>query len=156
LHVNRFAMGDFQGRGGSAFAHLTRFWVHSRSRLVSRAVFRPSLKLDRTPFSRRCARAWSSSSSCCFAFSWPELVSSYFVSLIIAHLFWFFFCVFEPCGSRGKSVEIDDLIFCAFALGSLTFVPVLRGLCPMVLDQMHPACGRSGHRRHRRPSTMQS
>lgn len=55
-------------------AYLTRFWVHSRSRFVSRAVLSPSLKLVRTPFSRRCARACSSRSSCCFAFNWPELI----------------------------------------------------------------------------------
>lgn len=54
-------------------SYLTRFWVHSRSLFVSRAVLSPSLKLARTPFRRRWARACSSSSSCCFALRWPEL-----------------------------------------------------------------------------------
>ena len=55
------------------FTYLTRFWVHSRSRFVSRATLSPSEKLARTPFKRRCASACSSMSSCCFAFNWPDL-----------------------------------------------------------------------------------
>lgn len=58
---------------GVDLAYLTRFCVHSRSRFVSRAVFRPSEKFARAPFSRRWASACSSRSSCCFAFSWPDL-----------------------------------------------------------------------------------
>lgn len=69
LHVHRTTMPGSRGR----FAYLTRFCVHSRSRFVSRAVFRPSEKFARAPFSRRCARAWSSRSSCCFAFNCPDL-----------------------------------------------------------------------------------
>lgn len=69
LHVHRTTLPD--SRGG--FAYLTRFCVHSRSRFVSRAVFRPSEKFARAPFSRRCARACSSRSSCCFAFNCPDL-----------------------------------------------------------------------------------
>lgn len=69
LHVHRTTLPG--SRGG--FAYLTRFCVHSRSRFVSRAVFRPSEKFARAPFSRRCARACSSRSSCCFAFNCPDL-----------------------------------------------------------------------------------
>lgn len=69
MHVHRTTLPG--SRDG--FAYLTRFCVHSRSRFVSRAVFRPSEKFARAPFSRRCARACSSRSSCCFAFNCPDL-----------------------------------------------------------------------------------
>lgn len=69
LHVHRTTLPGWRG----GFAYLTRFCVHSRSRFVSRAVFRPSEKFARAPFSRRCARACSSRSSCCFAFNCPDL-----------------------------------------------------------------------------------
>lgn len=72
----RFVSGEKE-----VVAYLTRFWVHSRSRFVSRAVFRPSEKFARAPFRRRWARAWSSSSSCCFALSWPDLMDFIAVSL---------------------------------------------------------------------------
>lgn len=66
--------------------YLTRFCVHSRSRFVSRAVLSPSAKFARTPFRRRWARACSSSSSCCFAFSWPELCECKFLAqMAIGH-----------------------------------------------------------------------
>ena len=74
---------------GMGWAHLTRFWVHSRSRFVSRAVFRPSEKFARAPFSRRWASACSSRSSCCFAFSWPDLQVQFAVSLFSnLDIFW--------------------------------------------------------------------
>ena len=53
--------------------HFTRFWVHSRSRFVSRATLMPSEKFERAPFRRRWARACSSMSSLCLALRWPEL-----------------------------------------------------------------------------------
>ena len=70
----------YPGDGGERVGHkekiltlvktyFTRFWVHSRSRLVSRATLMPSEKFERAPFSRRWARACSSRSSRCFAFS---------------------------------------------------------------------------------------
>lgn len=56
-----------------AVAYLTRFWVHSRSCLVSLAALMPSAKLARAFLSRRWASAWSSRSSCCLELRWPEL-----------------------------------------------------------------------------------
>lgn len=53
--------------------HPTRFWVHSRSALVSFAALMPSAKFALAPLTRRCMSAWSSRSSRCLALSWPEL-----------------------------------------------------------------------------------
>lgn len=55
------------------WTYMTRFWVHSRSLLVSLAALMPSAKLVRAPLIRRCMMAWSSRSSRCLALSWPDL-----------------------------------------------------------------------------------
>lgn len=88
--------GGKQGPGETKTrsTYLTRFCVHSRSRLVSRATLMPSEKFERAPFRRRWARACSSMSSRCLAFKWPELLRSDFL-------------VTCSRGSQGNSISRD-------------------------------------------------
>lgn len=104
MHVHRTTMPGFRGE----FAYLTRFCVHSRSRFVSLAVLRPSEKFARAPFSRRWASACSSSSSCCFAFSWPDLQVNFAVSFVFEDLgisSWVLFCEAQSLGGGDRCGE---------------------------------------------------
>lgn len=119
--------------------YLTRFCVHSRSRLVSRATLTPSEKFERAPFRRRWARACSSMSSRCLAFNWPELLRA--VVLV---------------GSK-KSREISPFFTSIKIMGTgyiLTFALARPIPCPMAWGQKCPACGHSEHRQRRLPNTI--
>lgn len=137
-------MGNHRVDGGERFAtYLTRFCVHSRSRLVSRATLTPSEKFERAPFRRRWASACSSMSSRCLAFNWPELLRAAVLVLVRADL------KTREISRLFTSIEISKAEYI------LTFALAWQVPGPMAWGQKCPACGHSEHRQRRLPNTIQ-
>lgn len=134
---------ELMGRGGKFATYLTRFCVHSRSRLVSRATLTPSEKFERAPFRRRWASACSSMSSRCLAFNWPELLRAAVLVLVRADF------KTREISRLFTSIEISKAEYI------LTFALAWQVPGPMAWGQKCPACGHSEHRQRRLPNTIQ-